>query len=73
MDRAASAAARSGSAAAAAILAPSYQAGTKLWELAPNPVDLLVVEGAGHYEMYDEPRYVSQAIERLTTFCRKYL
>lgn len=45
----------------------------KLWELAHNPVDLLVVEGAGHYEMYEEPRYVSQAIERLTAFYRKYL
>lgn len=45
----------------------------KLWELAPNPVDLLVIEGAGHYEMYDEPAYVDQAIERLTAFYRDHL
>jgi fermentation-respiration switch protein FrsA (DUF1100 family) len=45
-----------------------YEAGMKLWELAPNPVDLFVVEGAGHYEMYDEPGYVAQAIRRLTAF-----
>lgn len=45
----------------------------RLWELAPNPVDLMVVEGAGHYEMYDEPDYVDQAIERLTAFFTEYL
>ena len=50
-----------------------YEAGMKLWSLAPNPVDLLVVEGAGHYEMYDEPRYLDQAIERLSTFYGEYL
>ena len=50
-----------------------YEAGMRLWELAPNPVDLFVVEGAGHYEMYDEPRYVEQAVERLATFYRHQL
>lgn len=50
-----------------------YEAGLKLWDLAPNPVDLLVVEGAGHYEMYDEPRYVDQAIDRLVAFYGGYL
>ncbi|MBI5339483.1 MAG: alpha/beta hydrolase [Mycolicibacterium rufum] len=50
-----------------------YEAGMRLWELAPNPVDLLVVEGAGHYEMYDEPAYVDQAIERLTAFFTEHL
>ncbi|MFJ9622114.1 alpha/beta hydrolase [Streptomyces sp. NPDC101181] len=46
----------------------SYDTGMRLWKLAPNPVDLMVVDGAGHYEMYDEPEYVDAAIERLTTF-----
>lgn len=45
-----------------------YEAGMKLWKLAPNPVDLMVIEGAGHYEMYDEPEYVDAAVERLADF-----
>jgi fermentation-respiration switch protein FrsA (DUF1100 family) len=50
-----------------------YESGVKLSELAPNSVDLLVIEGAGHYEMYDEPVYVDQAVERLTAFFRDQL
>jgi fermentation-respiration switch protein FrsA (DUF1100 family) len=46
----------------------SYESGMRLWELAPNPVDLLVIEGAGHYEMYDEPEYVDTAVARLADF-----
>lgn len=46
----------------------SYESGMQLWKLAPNPVDLLVVDGAGHYEMYDEPEYVDAAVDRLVTF-----
>ena len=45
-----------------------YEAGLKLWSLAPNPVDLFIVEHAGHYEMYDEPTYVDQAIARMSGF-----
>lgn len=51
----------------------SYESGMRLWELAPNPVDLLVVEGAGHYEMYDEPAYVDTAVARLAAFYGEYL
>jgi fermentation-respiration switch protein FrsA (DUF1100 family) len=46
----------------------SYESGMQLWKLAPNPVDLMVIEGAGHYEMYDEPEYVDAAVDRLATF-----
>lgn len=46
----------------------SYATGMQLWKLAPNPVDLMVIDGAGHYEMYDEPAYVDAAVERLTSF-----
>jgi uncharacterized protein len=46
----------------------SYESGMRLWKLAPNPVDLMVIEGAGHYEMYDEPEYVDAAVDRLATF-----
>ncbi|MGK2870563.1 MAG: alpha/beta hydrolase [Mycobacterium sp.] len=51
----------------------SYEAGMKLWQLAPNAVDLMVVEGAGHYEMYDVPEYVDQAVDRLAIFYDEYL
>lgn len=50
-----------------------YEAGMKLWHAAPNPVDLFIVAGAGHYEMYDEPRYVDQAVDRLAMFYREHL
>lgn len=46
----------------------SYESGMQLWKLAPNPVDLIVIDGAGHYEMYDEPEYVDAAVDRLVTF-----
>ncbi|MDX3100143.1 alpha/beta hydrolase [Nonomuraea angiospora] len=46
----------------------SYESGMRLWDLAPNPVDLMVIEGAGHYEMYDEPEYVDAAVDRLVGF-----
>lgn len=51
----------------------SYEAGMRLWEMAPNPVDLLVVEGAGHYEMYDVPEYVDAAVDRLAKFYTDHL
>lgn len=51
----------------------TYEAGTRLWELAPNPVDLMVMDGAGHYELYDDPRYVDPAADRLATFFSKHL
>ena len=51
----------------------SYEAGMTLWEMAPNPVDLMVVEGAGHYEMYDVPEYVDLAVDRLASFYDEYL
>ncbi|MFC8798064.1 alpha/beta hydrolase [Promicromonospora sp. NPDC057138] len=51
----------------------SYESGMRLWKLAPNPVDLLVVEGAGHYEMYDVPEYVDAAVDRLADFYSDHL
>ena len=51
----------------------SYEAGMKLWQLAPNPVDLMIVEGAGHYEMYDVPEYVDRAVDRLAGFYQEHL
>ncbi|WP_290051608.1 alpha/beta hydrolase [Amycolatopsis solani] len=51
----------------------SYEAGMKLWKLAPNPVDLMVIDGAGHYEMYDVPEYVDAAADRLAGFYADHL
>jgi fermentation-respiration switch protein FrsA (DUF1100 family) len=51
----------------------SHEAGTRLWKMAPNPVDLMVVDGAGHYEMYDVPEYVDAAADRLANFYTAYL
>jgi len=51
----------------------SYEAGMKLWQMAPNAIDLMVVEGAGHYEMYDVPEYVDQAVDRLVSFYGEHL
>ena len=51
----------------------SYADGLRLWELARNRYDFTVIEGAGHYEMYDEARYVDQAVAQLGTFYREVL
>jgi fermentation-respiration switch protein FrsA (DUF1100 family) len=45
----------------------------RLWDLAPHPVDRMVVAGARHYEMYDVPEYVDAAVDRLTAFYEKHL
>ena len=51
----------------------SYGDGKELFERATTKRDMLVIEGAGHYEMYDKNEYVDQAIERLDGFYREYL
>lgn len=51
----------------------SYQDGKTLWERARHKEDFYVVEGAGHYELYDTPEYVAQAMSRLAPFYKKHL
>jgi len=51
----------------------SHEDGRMLFERAPGGEDLLVVEGAGHYDLYDKDEYVDQAVERLDGFYRKHL
>lgn len=51
----------------------SFEDGKLLWEQATNKKDLLVIDGAGHYDMYDKPQYVDQAVERLESFYNEYL
>jgi fermentation-respiration switch protein FrsA (DUF1100 family) len=50
-----------------------YEMGHALFEMAPNPIDLVVVDGAGHYEMYDVPEYVDRAVARLSAFYGEHL
>lgn len=51
----------------------SYSDGLALWEKAPNAKDFHVIDGAGHYEMYDEPKYVNEAVDTLDTFYKEFL
>ena len=51
----------------------SYLDGRELHRRAPGEKDLLVVEGAGHYDLYDRPQYVDQAVERLVAFYGTHL
>lgn len=51
----------------------SYEDGLNLWEQARNTEDVLVIDGAGHYDLYDQPRYVDQAVARLASFYRDKL
>lgn len=49
------------------------ETGHELQRRAPNAEDLVVIEGARHYEMYDEPRYVDPTVEHLAAFFHKNL
>jgi fermentation-respiration switch protein FrsA (DUF1100 family) len=49
------------------------ESGKRLWDLAPNPVDRMVIKDARHYEMYDVPEYVDSAVDRLATFYTDHL
>lgn len=51
----------------------SFGDGRLLWERATNKQDFFVLNGAGHYDLYDVPQYVDQAVERLTGFYQEYL
>ena len=51
----------------------SFADGKTLFEEAPNACDFFVVEGAGHYDLYDRPEYVDQAVVRLDEFYRQHL
>ena len=51
----------------------SFEDGKQLWERARNKEAMMVIEGAGHYDMYDKPEYVEPAAERLSDFYRKHL
>jgi len=51
-----------------------HEAGKTLFGMAPTgDKDLLVIDGAGHYDMYYKPEYVDLAIERMTRFYAQHL
>lgn len=51
----------------------SHEAGKALWERARNRKDFIVIDGADHYDMYDRPEYVDQAIGHLSALYDEYL
>jgi len=46
----------------------SYQEGQDLFARIKSKKDLLVIEGASHYGLYDQPEYVNQAVTKLAEF-----
>ena len=51
----------------------SYEDGEELQRRASNSEDLVIIPGAGHYQMYDRPDYVEQAADRLAEFFQRTL
>ena len=46
----------------------SYEDGHDLFAKATGRKDLLVIDGASHYDLYDRPKYVDQAVAKLRPF-----
>ncbi|MEE1757890.1 alpha/beta hydrolase [Streptomyces sp. SP18BB07] len=47
----------------------SYRDGWELFDRArSNRKDIFVVQGASHYDLYDQPKYTAQALDKLETF-----
>lgn len=51
----------------------SLEDGRSLTHMARQAQDILVIDGARHYEMYDEPEYVEQAAKHLAEFYNERL
>lgn len=52
----------------------SYRDGFELFNRArSDKKDIFVVEGASHYDLYDEPEFVNQALEKLQGFYKDNL
>lgn len=43
------------------------------YELSNGPKELLILDGAGHFDLYDNPHYISQALEKMAEFFGKYV
>ncbi|MEU2159490.1 alpha/beta hydrolase [Streptomyces chengbuensis] len=47
----------------------SYRGGWELFDRARSDrKNIFVVEGASHYDLYDQPEYTTQALEKLESF-----
>ncbi|MGE0808068.1 MAG: alpha/beta hydrolase [Burkholderiaceae bacterium] len=51
----------------------SLKDGQELYERVNSEKDLFVVEGATHYDLYDQPGPVGKAVDRLVPFYEKHL
>ena len=51
----------------------SFADGRTLFERASHRKEFVVIDGAGHYDLYDQAAYVDQAVERLQPFFAEYL
>jgi hypothetical protein len=51
----------------------SYRDGHDLFRRAACERDLLVIDGASHYDLYDQPEYVDQAVGKLAAFYDEHL
>jgi uncharacterized protein len=51
----------------------SHEAGRGLWERSRNRRDFVVIDGADHYDMYDVPEYVDEAIGYLVALYDDHL
>ncbi|MEV6906719.1 alpha/beta hydrolase [Amycolatopsis sp. NPDC051071] len=52
----------------------SYRDGFELFDRARSEKkDIFIVQGASHYDLYDQPKYVDQALAKLGTFFEKNL
>lgn len=45
----------------------------RAYELSNGPKELYVVEGAGHFDLYDNMVYIERVVERMTAFFRRSL
>lgn len=50
-----------------------YDNGLLLWEKARTKEPMMIVEGAGHYDLYDNPEHVGQAVAQLAEFYSHHL
>lgn len=52
----------------------SYRDGFELFDrVRSDKKDIFVVEGASHYDLYDKPEFVNQALEKLQGFYKENL
>ncbi|MGE1157123.1 alpha/beta hydrolase, partial [Pseudomonas kitaguniensis] len=51
----------------------SLKDGQELYARVKSQKDLFVVEGATHYDLYDQPEPVAKAVAKLVPFYKKHL